>query len=282
MLNFESPSAMHLWNTEQHRDGRLVGLVPTMGALHRGHVALIHEARRRSDRVVVSIFVNPLQFNRRNDFDRYPRPMSDDVELCRSEGVDVIYAPTVAAMYPAGFDTHVEPGDLAQGLEGAGRPGHFRGVATVVTKLFNAVRPDVAVFGNKDFQQLAVIRQMVDDLDMGIETVGVDTIREANGLALSSRNRRLNDAQRSAAVAVPLALAAVQEAFERGTARTDELCEVATRTIANEPEARLEYVDIVDPATLQSMETAVPFARIVIAVWFGDIRLIDNVALAVG
>lgn len=280
MLIVESPSAMHAWSTEQHGLGQRVGLVPTMGALHQGHLALISEARRHCDVVVVSIFVNPLQFNRRDDFDGYPRPMSDDVEQCRAHGVDAIYAPTAGAMYPAEFDTHVEPGAVALGLEGAGRPGHFRGVATVVTKLLNAVRPQVAVFGQKDFQQLAVIRRMVADLDMGIDIIGIATVRESDGLALSSRNRRLNDEQRNAAVVVPRALAAVQEAFGRGTSHSEELRNAAARFVADEPLAHLEYVDIVDPTSLQPAQIATPGARVVVAVWFGEIRLIDNIELS--
>jgi len=197
---FDAPGAMSAWSGRQRVAGQRVALVPTMGALHDGHLALIDEARSHADLVVVSIFVNPLQFNRSDDFDAYPRPIDDDLALCAAHGVDAVYAPRATAMYPAGFETHVSPGSLAEVLEGAQRPGHFRGVTTVVAKLFGAVRPHVAVFGQKDFQQLAIIRRMTTDLDMGIEIVGMATVREADGLAMSSRNRRLSPAQRDAAV----------------------------------------------------------------------------------
>lgn len=279
MLMFDMPSAMRAWSTAQQVDSSRVGLVPTMGALHHGHIALILEAQRQCDVVVVSIFVNPLQFNRRDDFDYYPRPADDDLELCREHGVTAVYAPSADAMYPAGFDTHLEVGRLADTLEGAGRPGHFRGVATVVAKLFNAVRPHVAVFGEKDFQQLAIIKRMVTDLDMGIDIVAVPTEREPDGLAMSSRNRRLSPELRDAAMVVPEALAAVRIAFERGDTSARELCEAAAQIIALEPRARLEYVEIVDPHSMRGVDPVPPGARAVIAVWFEDIRLIDNVAL---
>ena len=190
---------------------RTIGLVPTMGALHDGHLSLVTIAKQRCDDVVVSIFVNALQFDRAADFDAYPRPIDDDVARCAEIGVDAVYAPTTAVMYPAGFETHVEPGALADVMEGAARPGHFRGVTTVVTKLFAAVRPDVGVFGEKDFQQLAIIRRMAADLDLGVEIVGAPIVREADGLAMSSRNVRLSAEQRRRAVCVPHALdAAIQ------------------------------------------------------------------------
>ena len=280
MLVFDSPAAMRAWSDEQRSTGHRVGLVPTMGALHRGHVALIHEAQRRSDVVVMSIFVNPLQFNRPDDFEGYPRPMSDDIECCRTERVDAVYAPTPNAMYPAGFDTHVLPGKVADGLEGAGRPGHFRGVATVVTKLFNAVDPHVAVFGEKDYQQLSVIRHMVHDLDMGIDIVGVATEREPDGLALSSRNRRLSAPQRAAAVVVPTALSAMRHAYAERGLESAALCAVASDIVAQQPLASLEYVEIIDGETLQPASATVPSARVVVAVWFGEVRLIDNIALS--
>ena len=280
MLVFDSPATMTAWSASQQLAGRRVGLVPTMGALHHGHVALIGEAQRSCDVVVVSIFVNPLQFNRRDDFDRYPRPGQGDLDVCAANGVDAVYAPTAEAMYPPGFDTHVEIGRLAETLEGAGRPGHFRGVATVVAKLFNAVRPHIAVFGEKDFQQLAVINQMVNDLDMAITIVAVRTEREADGLAMSSRNQRLTSLQRDAAVVVPAAIEAVKAAFVGGNCNAHELCQIATNVVSIEPFARLEYVDLVDPHTLQHINTVNDSTRVVIAVWFDDIRLIDNAALS--
>jgi len=192
METLGTPHAMQAWSDAAHRAGRRIALVPTMGALHAGHLALVAEARRRADVVVVSIFVNPMQFNRRDDFERYPRTLDDDAAQCAAAGADAVYAPSPAAMYPEGFASHVEVARLTEPLCGAARPGHFRGVTTVVTKLFLAVRPDVAVFGEKDFQQLAVMRRMTADLDFGIEIVGMPTIREADGLAMSSRNRLLS------------------------------------------------------------------------------------------
>jgi len=250
--------------------------VPTMGALHAGHLALVEEARRNGDLVVVTIFVNPLQFNVRDDFDTYPRPIDDDLEACRSAGVDAVYAPTAATMYPPGFQTHVEPGVLADSLEGAGRPGHFRGVTTVVAKLFGAVEPDVAVFGQKDFQQLAIVRRMVVDLDIGVTIVGVPTVREPDGLAISSRNQRLAAPDRRAAVCLIEALRIVEDAVSSGEHDTSRLESLARDRVAAEPRADLEYVRIVDPETLVAVDVVEEPAVVLIAARFGDVRLIDN------
>jgi len=276
MKIFDTPAAMQAWSNEQHVRGASIGLVPTMGALHDGHLALVHEAQRRCDVVVASIFVNPLQFNRTDDFDRYPRAMKHDLDLCRDLGVNATYVPTATAMYPAGFQTHVEPGRLAETLEGAGRPGHFRGVTTVVTKLFNAVRPDVAIFGLKDFQQLAIIRRMVLDLDMGIDVVGMATVRELGGLAMSSRNGRLTDDQRAAAAVVPLGLDAIETSIANGVEDVVILRQSAATVIAGEPLARLEYCELVDPDTLAPVTDIHRPTLATIAVWFGEVRLIDN------
>ncbi len=211
----DQPALMRAWSEQRRGEGMRVGVVPTMGALHEGHLRLIEVVHAVVDVVVVTIFVNPLQFDRPDDFALYPRPADEDLDACRTSGVDAVYAPPADAMYPAGFQTRVEPGELATPLEGAGRPGHFAGVTTVVTKLFNATRPHVAAFGQKDYQQLAIVRRMVDDLDLGIEIVAVPTVREPDGLALSSRNRRLSPPARSAAVCVPRALDAVVEAHAR-------------------------------------------------------------------
>lgn len=278
---FDSPAAMTAWSDAQRVGGRTVALVPTMGALHDGHLALIDEARVHADVVVVSIFVNPLQFNRADDFDAYPRPIDDDLELCRTQGVDAVYAPRALAMYPPGFETHVVPGPLADVLEGAARPGHFRGVTTVVAKLFGAVRPHVAVFGQKDFQQLAIIRRMVADLDMAIKIVGMPTLRETDGLAMSSRNRRLSPTQRAAAVCVPRSLQAVADALAKGTTDAVALAERGRAVVEAEPDARFEHFEIVDPDTLLPMTVIGQSAVAVTAVWFGDVRLIDNRLLSV-
>ena len=272
----DQPAALATWSDTQRLADKRLALVPTMGALHEGHLALIAEARKHADLVVVSIFVNPLQFNRRDDFDAYPRPIDDDLEICRRSEVDAVYAPLASAMYPAGFQTHVEPGPLADVLDGLARPGHFRGVTTVVAKLFGAARPHVAVFGQKDFQQLAVIRRMVSDLDMGIEIVGLATVREADGLALSSRNRRLTLEQRSAAVCVPLALAAIADAVRGGECDVEQLQAIGRALIDRQPLARLEQLEIVDPNTLRAITAIDGSALAVTAVWFGEVRLIDN------
>ena len=279
---FDTPAAMHTWADARRVAGRRVALVPTMGALHEGHTALVAEARRLADDVVVSIFVNPLQFNRPDDFAAYPRPIDDDLTICRAHGLDAVYAPTAAAMYPAGFETHVEPGPLAGVLEGAQRPGHFRGVTTVFAKLFGACRPHVAVFGQKDFQQLAIIRRMAADLDMGIDIVGVATVREADGVALSSRNRRLSPAQRAAAVCVPRSLLALHDALATGERRVQRLTELGRAVVDAEPLARFEHLEIVDPDTLQPLDVVAGTAVAVTAVWFGDVRLIDNRLLGTG
>lgn len=276
----DTPEAMRAWSEAHRLAGRRVGFVPTMGALHEGHLALVDEARRHADVVVVSIFVNPLQFNVAADFEKYPRPIDDDMARCAAAGVDAVYAPTAAAMYPAGFQTHVEPGALADRLEGEHRPGHFRGVTTVVTKLFGAVRPQVAVFGQKDAQQLAIIRRMTRDLDLGIEIVGMPTVREPDGLAMSSRNRRLDEAQRSAAVCVSKALRAGERSLHHGVTDARELAAVIEGVVAAEPLARLEHVAIVDPDSLDALETVAATALVLIAVWFGDVRLIDNLLIA--
>ena len=251
-------------------------MVPTMGALHDGHLALVDEARRHAHDVVVTIFVNPLQFDRPDDFAGYPRPIDDDLALCRDRGVDAVYAPVAATMYPEGFETHVEPGALADVLEGAHRPGHFRGVTTVVSKLFHATRPHVAVFGQKDFQQLTIIRRMVTDLDMGIEIVGLPTVREADGLAMSSRNRRLSAEQRTAAVCVPRSLRAVQDAAAAGERRAARLVAEGREVVEHEPLARFEHLELVDDRTLRPVELVDEHTVAVTAVWFGDVRLIDN------
>lgn len=274
-----TPVAMREWSRARHRDGLVVACVPTMGALHEGHLALVSEALRRADVVVVTIFVNPLQFDRRDDFDAYPQPIDDDLAQCAAAGVHAVYAPTAATMYPPGFETHVEPGALAEPLEGAGRPGHFRGVTTVVTKLLAAVQPDVAVFGRKDYQQLAIVRRMVADLDLGVEIVGLPTVREADGLALSSRNRRLSPDDRAAAVCIPQALQAAAAAFGAGEREPFALVAAASARLAAEPRARVEYLRAVDPDTLIDLDVPAERCLLVTAVWFGEVRLIDNLLL---
>jgi pantoate--beta-alanine ligase len=270
------PGAMRAWADGERRAGRRIALVPTMGALHEGHLELMWVARTRADRVVVSIFVNPIQFDRRDDFERYPRTLDEDARMCTTAGVDVIYAPTPSAMYPEGFASGVEVAGVSEPLCGRGRPGHFRGVTTVVTKLFNAVRPHCAAFGEKDWQQLAVIRRMAADLDTGVEIVGVPTVREADGLALSSRNRLLGAAARQAARCVPRALDAAAQAVAVGVTAARSVVDRAAAVVAAEPQARLEYVELRDPDSLTELEEVTGPALLALAVWVGGVRLIDN------
>lgn len=277
------PDAMRAWSDERRAAGERIGFVPTMGALHDGHIALVDDAASRTDRVVVSIFVNPLQFDRDADLDAYPRPIDDDVAACRAAGVSAVYAPTAAAMYPDGFQTRVVPGALADEMEGPGRPGHFEGVVTVVTKLFAAVRPHVAIFGQKDFQQLRIIERLSVDLDLGVEIVGHPVVREHDGLAMSSRNRLLATQEREAAVCVPRSLAAAADAATAGST-VAEVEAAARRVVSAEPQAQLEYVTVFDPVTLRSLPDdaageSVTAARIATAVRLGDVRLIDNRAI---
>jgi pantoate--beta-alanine ligase len=276
LRTFTDPSAMQSWADDERAAGRRIALVPTMGALHAGHLELVSEARQRADRVVVSIFVNPIQFDRRDDFERYPRTTEHDRWLCDQAGVDATYEPTPGAMYPEGFQSGVEVAGLTEPLCGTARPGHFRGVTTVVTKLFHAVRPHVALFGEKDYQQLAVVRRMTADLDFGVEIVGVPTVREDDGVAMSSRNRRLGTEDRVAARCVPAALVAAAEAVRGGERRAAAVVAKATAAVAAEPRARVEYAELRDPVTLQEVEEVAAPALLALAVWVGGVRLIDN------
>ena len=278
----EDPAQAQRWSGLRRRSGLRIGFVPTMGALHDGHLRLVDVARQHAAVVVVSIFVNPLQFNQRADFDRYPRTLEVDQRMCADAGVDAMYLPTADTMYPVGFQTHVDPGPLAEPMEGTFRPGHFRGVTTVVTKLFLAVRPDVAVFGEKDFQQLAIIRRMALDLDFGIEIVGVPTVREPDGVAMSSRNRRLTAKERVAARCIPAALRAACDAVAGGARRAAQVVGAARQVIAGEPLARLEYAEICHPVTLERVDMVSETCVLALAVWFGQVRLIDNVTLIPG
>ena len=276
METFTEPRTMQAWTATARAAGHTVAFVPTMGALHEGHLTLVEQGLRRADRVVVSVFVNPFQFYRRDDFDLYPLTLESDAALCHAAGVHALYAPNGSAMYPEGYETYVEPGALADPLCGAGRPGHFRGVTTVVTKLFNAVRPDVALFGEKDYQQLAIVRRLAADLDFGIEIVGVPTVREADGLALSSRNRRLGGEDRQAALCVPQALDAASLAVAGGERRAAIVRDRALNVINAEPRARFEYAELRDPATLRVVEAVEGPTLLALAVWVGGVRLIDN------
>lgn len=281
----DTPAGMRAWADATRSAGDTIALVPTMGALHRGHLELIDTASRLADQMVVSIFVNPLQFGEQGDFDRYWRPIDDDLRVCRAADVDVVYVPTAAAMYPGGFATSVHVRGLTEPMEGASRPGHFDGVTTVVTKLFAATRPNLAVFGEKDYQQLSVVRRLTADLDLGIDIVAHPTVREPDGLALSSRNRRLDEAQRHAATCMPRAISASLGAARSGDPDAERVMAAATQVIAAERLATLEYVTVFDGATLRpidrfEIEHRQPGrVRIAVAARFGDIRLIDNADL---
>jgi pantoate--beta-alanine ligase len=259
--------------------GRRVALVPTMGALHAGHLSLVDYARDHCDLLVVSIFVNPLQFDREDDLEAYPRTWEADRALCAKHGVDVIYAPTAPAMYPQGFATTVSVDGLTKGLCGAHRPGHFDGVTTVVAKLFGAVKPHLAVFGEKDYQQLKVIQRMARDLDMGVEVVGRPTLREPDGLALSSRNVHLSSGEREGALCLRRALDKARQLAGEGRLEVEAIKDAAARQIEDTPGARLEYLEVVDAEDLKPLERLAGPARMALAVWLGQTRLIDNDAL---
>jgi pantoate--beta-alanine ligase len=258
---------------------RPVGLVPTMGWLHDGHRALIHRARSENATTVVSIFVNPRQFGDPADLEKYPRSEARDIALCTEEGVDLIFAPSVEEVYPPGFDTTVKVGALAEVLEGAARPGHFDGVATVVAILFDLVGAEHAYFGQKDAQQLAVIRRMALDLALPTEVLAHPTVREPDGLAMSSRNVHLSPAERAAAPVVHRALRAAASLRRAGERSADALRDEMRRVLAEEPLAKPDYVSVADGSTLQELETVSGRALLSMAVRFGSTRLIDNEAI---
>ncbi len=260
--------------------GRTVGFVPTMGALHEGHASLVRRARAERDHVVLSIFVNPLQFGDPGDLEAYPRDEGRDLEVARGLGVDLVFAPTVEEMYPHGEpDVQVDPGPLGERLEGAARPGHFRGVATVVAKLLHAVGDGAAYFGEKDAQQLAVIRRMVRDLAFPVEVVACPTVREPEGLAISSRNARLSPEQRDAAGCLFLALSAAAELARGGGRDAARLIAAMAREVGATPQARLEYAAVVDDETFEDLAEIARPARALVAARFGEVRLIDNLLL---
>jgi pantoate--beta-alanine ligase len=255
--------------------GQSIGLVPTMGALHRGHGALMDRARAECGYVVVSIFVNPLQFDRPEDYERYARTFETDLEFCGRRGVDLVFAPEAAEVYPHPQRVYVEAPSLSEHLCGKYRPGHFRGVATVVTKLFQMVQPDRAYFGEKDAQQLAIVQAVVADLNMPIAIVPVATVREEDGLAISSRNVRLNPTERRSAATLYRALQAAAERVSAG-AFVAEARQTALAVLGEEPAIRLEYLEIVDPGSLEPVDQIQGPVRIAAAVWLGETRLIDN------
>ncbi|MBI2677996.1 MAG: pantoate--beta-alanine ligase [Candidatus Koribacter versatilis] len=264
---------------EVRRAGKRLGFVPTMGALHAGHMALVRAARSQADAVCVSIFVNPTQFGPKEDLSKYPRPFEKDCELLAAEKVDFLFYPDVAEMYPAGAITWVEVAGMSERLDGKSRPGHFRGVTTIVSKLFHAVEPDVAFFGQKDAAQAAIIRRMARDLDLDTRIVICPTVREPDGLALSSRNIFLSPQERKRAVVLSRALNRIQFHADKGERRAAELLRIGAGVMAEEPEIKLDYFEIVNNDTLEPVEDVSAGALVAVAAFVGTTRLIDNLVL---
>jgi pantoate--beta-alanine ligase len=260
----------------ERMQGKRLGLVPTMGALHEGHLSLVREAKARCDTVAVSLFVNPTQFGPNEDLAKYPRPYERDRELLEKEGVAILFAPSPEEMYPQGKATWVVVEGLSERLDGRSRPGHFRGVTTVVSKLFHIIEPDVAFFGQKDAAQSAVIRRMVSDLNFSVEIVICPIVREPDGLAMSSRNAYLNPDERQRALALHRSLNRVENEFRAGERSAARLIDAATKVFAPEPQIRLDYFEIVDPNTLDPVEQIERPALVAVAAYVGSTRLIDN------
>jgi pantoate--beta-alanine ligase len=259
---------------------RLIGLVPTMGALHEGHLSLIRLAKERADTIIVSIFVNPAQFGANEDFASYHRDLPRDVELCEKAGADLVFAPTAEEIYPKGYSTYVTEESISKTLCGISRPSHFRGVTTIVAKLFNIIRPDLAVFGQKDAQQVAVIKKMVNDLHFCVDIVVAPTVREPDGLAMSSRNRNLTATQRTEALAILEALHKAKEMVDGGVYNADRLIAEATHHMGERRRVRVIYTSIVDRGTMEAVREVLPGkAMMAIAAWVDEVRLIDNILL---
>jgi pantoate--beta-alanine ligase len=259
--------------------GKRIALVPTMGALHEGHLKLMDYGRKDADLLVVSIFVNPLQFGPREDFEKYPRDLEKDGRMTGKRGADIIFSPEAKAFYPESFQTYVNVEKVTHGLCGASRPGHFRGVTTVVCKLFHIVKPHLAVFGQKDYQQLIAIQQMVDDLNMDVDVVGRPTVRESDGLAMSSRNAYLSPEERISARSLSQALKEVQALFDQGEKKTEVLLNQAVSLIHQQPYTRIDYAKISHPRTLEELTVIGDRGVFTLAVWVGGTRLIDNCLL---
>ena len=259
-----------------------IAFVPTMGYLHEGHLSLMREGRKRADALIISIFVNPTQFGPGEDYERYPRDMKRDLQLAQGVGVDIVFTPSVQEMYPQGFQTYVEVEKVTKNLCGISRPHHFRGVTTVVTKLFNIVKPHLALFGQKDYQQLVTIKRMVEDLNMDIEIIGLPTVREPDGLAMSSRNAYLSPEQRRAALSLYRSLCKGEELFRQGTKNAKAILREIRKIIKAEKLAQIDYAKICDPHTLEDIDEIEGEALIALAVKIGETRLIDNVVLKEG
>ena len=280
MQKVTSVTEMRTLAEELRSKGQIIGLVPTMGALHDGHCSLIRQAAEQADTVVVSIFVNPTQFGPSEDFAKYPRDLDSDLKRCEEAGADIVFAPSVEEIYPKGYSTFITEEFVGKPLEGVSRPSHFRGVTTVVAILFNVVRPDLAVFGQKDAQQVAVIRKMVQDLQLTVDVVVAPTLRDQEGLALSSRNRYLSTNQRLESLAINEALRYAKGMVERNELRSDRLIAEATHILGQKRRIRVIYIAVVDRNTMEAMRETVPGQSLMcIAVWVDEVRLIDNIAL---
>jgi len=280
MLELTDIPSLRSWRADQRAAGRRVGLVPTMGYLHEGHLSLVDEARRRADVVVLSVFVNPRQFAPDEDLTRYPRDLPRDRNLAAARGVDLLFAPETDAMYPAGSEIRVVAGETAERWEGSARPGHFAGVLTVVAKLFHLVEPDVACLGQKDIQQVTLIRHLIRDLDWPIELAAVPTVREADGLAMSSRNVYLSPAEREKALSLSRGLRAAAEAWQGGERSGSVLTRIVQASLRGAAGVRAEYIAVVEPEHLRPVTVAPAGTILVVAARVGSTRLIDNVILA--
>lgn len=279
MIVIESISGMKAWSERARREGKRIALVPTMGFLHEAHLALVREGKRRGDKVVVSIFVNPTQFAPHEDYESYPRDFERDRRLLEKESIDILFHPSAEEMYPKGHRTYVEVEGLSDVLCGAFRRGHFRGVATVVAKLFSIVEPHVAIFGLKDYQQFQIIRRMVEDLNLGVELIGHPIVREEDGLAMSSRNAYLGPEERRAARCLYRSLEKAESLVRGGERESERIVAAVRAEIEKEPLARVEYVSLCDPRSLDKIERLDGEALLALAVWFGKARLIDNTIL---
>lgn len=280
MQTIQSVNEMQSHAIGLRSSGHLIGLVPTMGCLHEGHLSLIDIAKEKADKVIVSIFVNPTQFGPSEDFDKYPRVLDEDMEKCRQRGADIVFNPSVEEMYPNGYSTYVNEEQISAGLCGVSRPNHFRGVTTVCAKLFNIARPDIAVFGQKDAQQCAVIRKMVQDLNMPTEIVVGPTQRDADGMATSSRNAYLTDLQREEALCLSKSLKVAKEMVDAGTRSVDRIVAEVTHHLSMSRRIRVIYVQVVDRVTMVPAREILPGQQqLCIAAWSDQTRLIDNIEL---
>lgn len=280
MQTIQSVNEMQSHAIGLRSSGRLIGLVPTMGCLHEGHLSLIDIAKEKADKVIVSIFVNPTQFGPNEDYDRYPRMLEEDIEKCRERGADIVFNPSLSEMYPDGYSTYVNEEVISEGLCGVSRPHHFRGVTTVCLKLFNITRPDIAVFGQKDAQQCAVIRKMVNDLNIPAEVVIGPTHRDPDGLATSSRNAYLSTLQRSEALSISKSLNIAKGMIDEGTRSVDRVVAEITHHLSLSRRVRVIYVQIVDRDTMKPAREILPGKQVVtVAVWVDQTRLIDNILI---